>query len=131
MERDNSNTSAGTNGVEEHTVERSLQVFEFIIDGNSERLHDAGCRVLTTPGLTRNAGCANGFQLFGGVDGFLVSLPTNRIGDFASVFFLAVRSEDFSKFCRWHRPQQLACWLAGCRVESKIQHAARLESESS
>lgn len=129
MEGDNNNSPPRTNRFVEDCIQRSLEMFEFIVDRNPQRLDNASRRILPATRLTRNAGGADGFELLGGLNGIASSLLTNSVGNLPSELFFAVRFEDRCKFVAGCRLQQLAGWLSAGRIESQIQRTSGFETK--
>ena len=84
MKRNHDEPAAGLNPTGANVAEQSLELFEFFVDGDSQRLEDARGRVCVAAaagrGLLDDAG-----EFFCGVDRAGRTLLDDRVGDAVSV----------------------------------------------
>jgi hypothetical protein len=67
MESDDDHSSTGPQSFRKAGGKEGLEVFEFVVDGNSQGLKDAGCWVLLRPvGTAAGMGRGDGFDQVGG-----------------------------------------------------------------
>ena len=129
MKRNHDEPAAGNNPAGGDVGQEFLQLFEFFIDGDPQRLEDARGRMCSTAAAGRRL-FDQGGEFLGGGDGMSCPVLNDGVGDSMGVLVFAEVTDDVRKPLHTGRPQKFTGGLAVTRVEPQIKRTADFEPEA-